>query len=86
MAVRAGLIGSREVRAEQQRDPRARILALAVYVREVCYAGRGKDRQRGPTWPVRQDAHCAVEPGKPGWAGAGERREEMGQGEKKSAQ
>jgi hypothetical protein len=28
MAVRAGLIGSKEVRAEQQRDPRARISAV----------------------------------------------------------
>jgi hypothetical protein len=43
MAVRASLIGSKEVRAEQQRDPRARISALTVHVREVCYAGRGKE-------------------------------------------
>jgi hypothetical protein len=43
MAVRAGHIGSKEVRAEQQRDPHARILVLAVHVREVCYAGRGKE-------------------------------------------
>jgi hypothetical protein len=52
----------------EQRDPRARISVLAVHVREVCYAGRGKDElTRCPHPPAALPMRSplpAIEPGR----------------------